>query len=194
MKQLKVEDVLKNKPSGENVGTISKEELEVLKEKAKVADELQAEVETLKSESETLKEQAGKVEGLEKVVAEVETLKSSLGDNKVEELLKAKEELEELKKAKAVKELEDTVEVVKAFNSFEEAEVEAVATFLNKNKGEAVDLILKAFDKNRETIKNFIEEENGSDLGNPTDTEQADLDKLGSKVMENIRKKYKKED
>lgn len=150
-----------------------------------------------KSELQAIQAQADKAIDLEKSlesvqasVKELDTLKELLGGAKVEDLLKAAQELKDVKKAQEEKVLADTIDVVKGFNLFEEDKVEDVAKFFVKNAGESATLILASLEKARVAIKEFGEAEHGSDHeGVTTDVTKAEtqVKELGDAVLDIIK-------
>lgn len=154
-----------------------------------------------KAELDALNEKARKVEDLEKAVAdkdevqkELDTLKSSLGDLEVADLIKAAAELKDIKKAQAQKVLEDTIDVVKGFNLFEDDQIEDVAKFFVKSaESDATKLILASLEKARTQIEEFGSQEFGHDHeGETTDVSKGKVEALGQSVSEIIKSRKNK--
>lgn len=163
-------DVIKN--AEEN--TITQSELDSIKAKAQQVGDLEKSVESVKTE--------------------LDTLKGLLGDNKIEDLLKAAKELEDVKKAQAEKLMEDTIEVVKGYNLFEEDKVEDVAKFFVEHAGETVSLIMGSLEKARESIKEFGEAEHGTDVDEASvdvKKSKSDLEGLAADVSRIIKSRKK---
>lgn len=174
LKNLHTEDVKKSKTEGESISAF---------------------------ELKQLREQAAKVEDLEKALStatdktleadlEKATTKTSELEAKLVDLEKAAAELADLKKAAADKVVSDTVDVVKGFNLFDEDKVEDVAKFFVANAGTEVNLILETLEKSRKAIKEFGEEEHGSDHeGVTTDLtkSEAEVATLGNSVLDIIK-------
>lgn len=170
-----IADVVKSADAPED--TITKSELEAIKADAAKVCDLQK----------SLEEAAAKT-------AELDVIKSALGGFKVEDLLKAAQELADVKKAQEEKLLSDTVDVVKGFNLFEDEKVEDVAKFFVKNAGEEVTLILASLEKARTAIQEFGEAEHGSDhKGETVDVEKSEAatKELGDAVMDIIKARKK---
>ena len=82
--------------------------------------------------------------------------------------------------------------LLKVFNLFEDSEVEDVAKFFVANAGETANLILGSLEKARTTIKEFGEQEHGSDLeGETHDVSKSDTEALGASVLDIIKSRKK---